>query len=476
MDDRRQSIRRRLESRSSRVWALLAGLAAALCLAACQPPPPNVLLISLDTVRRDHLSCYGYPRPTTPHIDAVAETGLLFTRAVAVSNWTLPTHASMLTGLYPRSHGAHYVKAGEESAVSEVSMAELAPSCRTLAEILDDAGYRTGAIVANSYFLQPKLGLNQGFHHYDFRQAGPPIYYRRAEEITDAALLWLAEQPSPFFLFLNYMDAHAPYLPPPPYDRRFASLPDHDGMQRRFGSWKAFNERTARVNQSGEPLSAEEAAFFRDQYDGELAYADAQVGRLLAWLRDRDRYGETLIVVTSDHGEAFGEHGVAGHGVTLYEHQLAIPLIVKPPFGQTAERIDSRVSQVDIFPTVLAMLGLAIPETTQGASLLDRRPRDRFAQKCSKRDGRWSLVVYRDAMKYLTREGASRSQVELYDLGRDPMEFDDLSDADASAREAFEDSLRRWLARTRPVPRADPSEVGFSESEKEALRALGYVD
>ena len=474
MDPRPPSVGRRSQTRVGH--ALLIGLAVSGLLGGCQPPPPNVLLISLDTTRRDHLSCYGYSRSTTPNLDALAERGLLFEHAVAVSSWTLPAHASMLTGLYPRTHGAHFMAEGEESAVPEFSLGAMAPSCLTLAEILDDAGFRTGAIVANSYFLQPKLGLNQGFHHYDFEQAGAPLFYRPAEEITDAALEWLAHQSSPFFLFLNYMDPHAPYLPPAPHDRRFASLPDHESMRQRFGSWKAYVERTARVKRGAEPLSAREASFFRDQYDGELAYVDAQVGRLFDGLRARGRFDDTLIVVTSDHGEAFGEHGVAGHGVTLYEHQLAIPLIVKPPGSDVAERVDSRVSQVDIMPTVLAILDMEIPAATQGTSVFDRRPRDRFVEKRSKKTGLWDVAVYRDAMKLLTREDESDPRVELYDLDRDPEEIDDLSVADASTRQALEDSLRRWRTRIRPLARGSKPEVGFSESEQEALRALGYVD
>ena len=413
--------------RFARAWVLLAGLAGATCLGGCGPPPPNVLLISLDTTRRDHLSCYGYERPTTPNIDALANEGLLFTRAAAVSSWTLPTHVSMLTGLYPRTHGAHFMAQDEESAVPEFSLGAMTPSCRTLAEVLDVAGFNTGAIVSNSYFLQPKLGLNRGFHHYDFTQAGEPLFYRPAEEITDAAVDWLGKQANPFFLFLNYMDPHAPYLPPEPYDRRFASFPEQGELRRSFADWKAYTERTAQVKQGGKPLSEREAAYFRDQYDGELAYLDAEVGRLLDWLRDQDRFDDTLIVVTSDHGEAFGEHGVAGHGVTLYEHQLAIPLIVKPPGSANAERIDVRVSQVDIFPTVLEILGMEVPGDIQGASVLERHDRERFVEKRSKKTGQWEFAIYRDAKKvYFKRPKGGGSEVELYDLSLDPAEVDIL--------------------------------------------------
>ena len=287
------------------------------------PAAPNLVLVVLDTVRADHLAPYGYARVTTPHLDAFArDEATRFTQARSSSSWTLPSHASLFTGLLPSEHGAAYPGETAHPLRGEVV---------TLAERLRAAGYETAAVVANTLFIVPRLGMDQGFGHFDDRRGSfvgdylalPQLAglrlavghtpYRSAREITEAALQWLdARSPSegrlaarPFFLMLNYMDAHRPYLPPSPFD-------------------KAFSDEVP------EYALKPERKLHLLLYDRELMHLDSQLARLLERLRERGLFENTVVVVTADHGEAFGEHGRYGHSGTLFEELVHVPLYVKP--------------------------------------------------------------------------------------------------------------------------------------------------
>ncbi|MFW6125152.1 MAG: sulfatase, partial [Pirellulales bacterium] len=295
-------------------WTVLAALAASAVGAAVaiavvsigDERPPNVLLITLDTARKDHLSCYGYARPTTPNIDAVAGESLVYHAAVAASNWTLPSHASMLTGLFPPTHGAHFVGRDQPHVPHTEPAARMASQCKTLAEVLQEADYRTVAVVAQFWWLGAHYELDQGFDYYDHRAGAPPLHYRRADQITDLAIEWLEQDDGrPFFLFLNYMDPHHPYVPPPPFDRRFQTASSIQSMP---PSWEYFDQLQVQLLQQRRPWPAETTEFLVNAYDGEIAYMDQHVGRLFDWLRSNDYYDSTMIVITSDHGEQFGEH------------------------------------------------------------------------------------------------------------------------------------------------------------------------
>ena len=270
--------------------------AAAWLLAACQGSPdtslathekPNLVLISIDTCRADHLSCYGYERPTTPNIDAVASEGALFERATAAVPLTLPSHSTMLTGTLPPYHG---VRDNEGYVLSEAN--------ETLAEILKARGYKTAAAVG-SFVLDARFGLAQGFDTYDDRMdAGPATPFsgaeRRGEEVSRSAVQWLeANREEPFFLFLHYFDPHWDYRPPPPFDEIYADEP----------------------------------------YAGEVAYVDHCIGTVLDKLKSLGLYDTALIAIVGDHGESLGQHGEPGHGFFVYESSLRTPFIVRPPGG-----------------------------------------------------------------------------------------------------------------------------------------------
>lgn len=325
---------------------------------------PNIVLISLDTVRADHLTPYGYPRATTPHLSKLAEGGILFENAISPTSWTLPSHASMLTGLLPHQHGAN-------------NFTPLSTGPRTLAEILKSYGYETASFNANGYGLAG-WGMKQGFEVYDdnsdlirhnlasmligrvavwplyLRLAQPDYYFRReARELNGEVLHWFQHRSNrPYFLFLNYFDAHDPYLAPSPYDKRFGTV-----------SFKATRRVTfAKGFPLDPPLAPEENQSLVDGYDNSLAFLDDQVDELLHTLAASPGWANTMVIVTSDHGEAFDDHGQYLHGRTLYREQLHVPLIFAGPGIPAGQRISHLVRTRELFGTVLDLaLGDSLP-------------------------------------------------------------------------------------------------------------------
>lgn len=348
----------RIRSRPSRLF----GAAVVLALMGCtEAPSTSVVLITLDSTRVDHLSCYGYERETTPNLDAFAERAVRYRRAWSTSSWTLPAHASLFTGLYPSRHGAHYSDEGAAvlGQVLDLPLAQYVragklPATRTtLAEILSAHGLHTAAFVAGPW-LNRVFGLLQGF---DFKDDDVDLFGGRpAEEITDRALDWLAELPAsePYFLFVNYFDPHAPYEPihehPDLPNAQKPFQPDYDSLMR------------------GESLlSQSERKILRDRYDAEIREMDRQLGRLLDAVLVREIDRQTLVIVTADHGEALGEEGRFGHGFWLTEDLIRIPLVVRYPDERGAGTWDDQPIQlVDVLPLVAAELGLALPAEVEG--------------------------------------------------------------------------------------------------------------
>lgn len=326
---------------------------------------PNIVLITLDTVRADHLSAYGYSRPTTPHIDRLAAQGVLFEDAVAASSWTLPSLASIFTGLLPHQGGAN--------AFRPVNLA-----WETLAEVLDEHGYTTAGFNANYFYGESGWGLAQGFRVYDDdatslrynlsrtligRVLVQPVYQaaerydvfcrRNAQELNADVFSWLRDPSSrPYFLFINYYDAHGPYLAPTPYDRRFGRPTEFTGHQSGLSG----------ESHPAKPLSARERSSLIDGYDDCLSYLDTQVGELLRTLQSSPGWKNTIVILTSDHGEAFGEHGAYHHGCDLHEEEIHVPLIFAGRGVPAGVRVASTVETRRLFATVLDLaLGAAVP-------------------------------------------------------------------------------------------------------------------
>ena len=440
---------------------------------------PSVILIMVDTLRADHLSCYGYDAIQTPAIDALAADGTRFAHAYSQASWTRPSVATILTSLYPSSHKA-------------VHKSDILPDAvTTLPEVLQAAGYHTVGF-ANNINIAPLFNFQQGFDDYVFlepafffgatesasqltlynqlrlirerylsRVKHVENYYQPAEVVTDRALAWAGEQAAgsqPFFLFLHYMDPHDPYFTHP---------------------WNG--EALARVADPNPPPSL--AARYRRAYDGEITYLDAQLGRLFAGLKAQGVYDTTLIVLTADHGEEFCEHGGWWHGQTLYDEQLTVPLIAKAPRGGPAGVVgEAMVGSVDIAPTIIVAAGTAPPDTMVGRPLSlagdGAAPRDHsFAE--SDLEGN-VLQAYRsvDGWKLIeANPGNPRGlpSQQLFEVARDPREQHDLATSDP--RQAA--TLAALLATVEN--RALAAAVGGSETTavdkatEERLRMLGYV-
>jgi arylsulfatase A-like enzyme len=418
-------------------------------LVTAVPPAgtPDVILVSLDTTRADHLSTYGYERETSPNLTAFAADALRFTQARSTSGWTLPGHASMFTGVYPSRHGARLAGAwlAGQSVDGRRRVAHpLSPDAVTLAEALRDRGYQTAAFVANFSYLYRDFGVAQGFGVYDdapglllrvrphaarLAQHVVPGFclkpYRSAPEINAAALAWLDRAPAgrPVFLFLNYMEPHQPWLAPAPHDRWSRELPEAGRLVRK-------NLYTHAVRD----VSHAERAFITANYDGQVAAMDAALGELLGALGARGRYENALVVVTADHGELLGEHGQMGHiGRMLYEGLLHVPLVVKFPAAARARGTsDTPVQLVDVLPTVLAAAGAPLPRGVQGealphvthASLAEEEINPFLVAHYGEAYDRAVRVAYDGPYKLMT---TSRGEQMLFDLARDPGENTDIA-------------------------------------------------
>lgn len=308
-------------------------------------PIQKIILISLDTLRPDHLGVYGYPRETSPRIDELAQQGFVFDRALASAPNTPPSQMSMMTSLYPGRHG--FTGEGDK----------LAPGLETLAQRLQAAGLRTAGFVDGGY-LHEAFGFGRGFDTYSDEGGG-------LAKILPRALRWLdAHGEEPFFLFLHSYDIHAPYISPPPYGGMFHEQPYAGGLVPTV-------EQMDALFFSGTQLAAAEMQHLVDSYDEGIRYTDTEIGRLLDRLEERGRLEDTLVILTSDHGEEFGEHGSVIHWQLYFQPNLRVPLIVRPPGGLAGPlRLADQAELIDILPTLLDLAGTAPLRAAQGRSLV----------------------------------------------------------------------------------------------------------
>jgi arylsulfatase A-like enzyme len=440
-------------------------LALVLACTGEAPPParsvgPDILLVTIDTLRADHLGCYGYFRDTSPNIDALAAESLVFERAYAPLATTLPSHTSLFTGVYPLEHGVlANIKHGGMLFVP-------APGLRTLAQGLGELGYRSAGIVSAAS-VGRATGIDSGFEHYSEPEGHSRIAGETVAEVRD----WLKtlREGESFFLWVHFWDPHLPYRAPEEFRDRFTS----DDALREMLVERGVEERL--------PMFLERA----NRYDEEILYVDDQLGRLLELLRSRGRYQDTLIVLAGDHGESLGEHGEAGHGC-VHEGQLRVPLLMRLP-GVPPARLDTPVSLVDLLPTLLGrvpeleLAGLA--EQASGTDRLSAPEEDPliFAQRTQRdRKGIHSfryVLIQRDWKLEHVPEGEDL----LYDLRNDPQESRNLAaDRPEKVREMREElsaRLHRQLARGQELRGGAPEEERIADPEHlERLRALGYVD
>jgi len=388
----------------------------------------NVLLISIDTLRADWLSCYGSQHLKTPNIDGLAERGVLFSRAFANTSTTLPSHTNILLGVTPPYHGVH-----------DNSSFVVREEFLTLAEHLKGFGYSTGAFVG-AFALDSRFGLDQGFDAYDDefedkRIKKPSTVERKAEKVIERTLGWLKKQENPWFLFVHCWDPHGPYEPPEPFLTQYKEHP----------------------------------------YTGEVAYVDFMLGRLFSYLEENNLFKETLVIFTGDHGESLGQHGEETHGFFAYNTTIWIPLIVVSP-GLEKRRVEHYVSHIDIFPMVCEILNLEKPPFLQGVSLVPAL----MGKKASK-----NPIYFESLHPYYSKGWAPlrgyisnkekyiQSPIpEFYDLTED---FDELKNlAEKRTLGKHEKELEKIINQmTSPDNRR--AEKRLDEESLEKLRSLGYV-
>jgi arylsulfatase A-like enzyme len=475
------------------------GLSAlGLSALACAPsaPPRGVVVVVVDTLRADHLGAYGYPRPTSPRIDAFAADAVRFADATSPAPWTLPSLATLMTSLYPSVHGAHspsdlkdmtwYFQPREFRA-----FAALHDSRITLAEILRDAGFSTWGAVQGSY-PTGAFGMSQGFETYR-ENATPGIRF----DIEDA-FAWLdAERPERFLVYLHAMEVHAPYTPIEIRRGAHRKL-DPEAMayyraavaeeRLRFLQWDfdpgyagpADGSRSyLRASASrGTRLRARDVRHLVALYDRGIAYVDHWVGALIEGLRQRGLYDETIVVLTSDHGEEFFEHGRLEHSFSYYEEMLKVPLILRVPGEGQGVVVEETVGLVDVLPSLLDWLEVSEPDGLQGRSLrslLVEAPASgaEYVGEASFRKG--DLALRGPGWKYIRSGGG---QEELYDLVADPSEATNLCAQQSSDCAQHRSRLAERVAenRSRADLLAEPEPARIDATTLQQLEALGYVD
>jgi len=411
---------------------LLVAVALPSCSGLIDPPIRNVILISIDTCRADYLSCYGYPRKTTPNIDAIADKATLFENVISPVPVTLPSHCSMMTGTIPPHHGVH-----------DNNNYWLNRSNVTLAEVLADNGFATAAFVS-AFVLDSQFALDQGFDtyydHFDLQLDGLEASERRADQTTRLALDWLDNhKDDKFFLFVHYYDPHTDYEPPEPFASKFSD----------------------------------------NLYAGEIAYTDHYIARVIEKLKSLAIFDSSLIIITSDHGEMLGDHGEDEHGYFIYQSALKVPLIFKLPGCHKPQRIKDPVGLVDIAPTVCSLLGIDPPGPLHGRDLsvylrndsISPRQRYIYAESLypTKYGGNSLLAVLGDRYKYI-----QTTRPELYDLELDPEESNNLILLRPDLARMLREQLKQTLEENIRELKSDAMPVPDEETIKR-LESLGYV-
>jgi arylsulfatase A-like enzyme len=449
-------------------WVLAAALLLAHARAGAAEPhgcdSPAVILIVVDTLRADHLGTYGAARFTSPELDAYARRGAVFEHAYAPSPWTLPTVASVFTGLLASQHGAGSLLTVDR----KVLFARLGDGPTTLGEHLRGFGYPTHAVAGNPN-LHPRFGVSRGFDTYDYR-AGGMDHIRRADAVVEASIAWIkARRGAPFFLFIHLFDPHMNYDPPEPTRGRFTGgLP--------AGRLALPFAESSRVRAGRLWLSGDEQAFVRAAYDEEIAFVDLQLGRLFTALRNDGVLDRSLVIFTADHGEEFWDHNGFEHGHTLYDELLRVPLIVWGP-GVRPARIDTPVSLVDIAPTILDALAAPPIADAAGVSLwplltggAEPPPRILFADHIRYGPERAAVVRWPHKAVIDLDTGAR----QLFDLEQDPGERVNIAAKEPATMSALAAEIsERVIAReAQPAPEA----VTLDSATRQRLQELGYLE
>ncbi len=456
-------IRRTHYSANAMTKTITVAALAVLLLASCggdssqageKPAGPSVLLVLVDTFRADHAGCYGYGRPTTPTLDSLAASGTRFAAFQSQSPWTLPAMTSLLTGLAVREHGAG--RRGHDFHGVDTDIPYLP-------HILNDRGYVTGAFF-NVVYMDADFGFHRGFDHFDCQGFTSRLSLRRADETVDECMAWLDSLPEgrPFMAALHFYDPHISYNPPPPYDTLFTD-PDYEGP---YGpEWGEVTQLMA-VNRGDSIIPSAGLQNLIGLYDGELAFTDAHLGRLLAYLRERGLAESTVVVVTADHGEEFADHGGVEHGHTLYQELLAVPMVIAGPGIPGGRVVEETAAGIDLLPTVLRLLEIEVPGVCGGSDLLAALPADRAVSSSGTLWAEGSLAACVVAGEKVIWN-ADTDSATGYDLVSDPAELVPLEPDSALLSHVMD----YWA--TPPV--GDPPPVDYEAAVDRTLRDLGYI-
>jgi arylsulfatase A-like enzyme len=452
----------------------LAAVAQEDCSAARSPGDerPNIVLVSIDSLRHDHLGCYGYPKPTSPAIDALASRGVIFETAVSTTSWTLPAHAALFTGLYDSTHGV----------ISEEF--KLGRDMPTLAGSLRDEGYATAGFFSGPY-LHQSFGLSRGFEDWHNCMSAPPPGTTQAEldtslyashvditgpKLTAGVAEWLAHAPAqPFFLFMHLWDVHYDYLPPPEYVAMFD--PGYQGK---------LDARNFEFNPAIAPsMPKRDLEHLIALYDGEIRFTDRMLGSIVQMLEQRGLMKNTILVITADHGEEFFEHGLKGHQGSLYDEVVRIPLIVSWPGRLPAGvAVEDQVRIIDVMPTLLSLAGVDRLPFTQGRDLSPLLRGEKLPPAPALCE---LLIPGIDLRALRTQTGKVISSPRLgrtggFDLVRDPRELHPLSPETPWVRAGkaeLEQTTREALDAGKRLVRAPV--IGLDPDLEKRLRALGYA-
>jgi arylsulfatase A-like enzyme len=442
---------------------------------------PNIVWLSVESVRADHVGCYGYERDTTPNLDKLAAEATVFEHADSVTSWTLTSHTSMFTGLYP---SAHRVIGPKD---------KLADSYTTIAEVLRDAGYQTAAVVSGPY-LSKAHNLQQGFEYVDdspiqhIKGASADVTNPDLEKALFKYLKAQRDPDRPFMLFAYYWDPHSEYIPPPPYDTMF--VPPGAQPIKTVLYMPAF--------QLGRHINQPQLDWLIAQYDGEIRCTDDYIGRFFDLLREFDLWENTMVIVTADHGEEFYEHGRNAHKNTLHVESVHVPLIIKWPGNREPTRDARQVSLVDLFPTVLEVAGQTTSVPHNGSSLraepnpnratflelqtlwsyTNKRTKEKWLER-----KRWS-AIRRGTYKLIhvvpqeDRAGVALDpHWALYDCASDPREQHPITTDRPEVTGELQAALSEWQAAMTLLARtwAPGGSARLTPEEEQRLRGLGYI-
>ncbi|MFC1752247.1 sulfatase [Thermoproteota archaeon] len=422
------------------------------------PKGPNIILISVDTLRADHLGCYGYHRNTSPNIDKFAGDGITFRNAISLASWTFPAMSGLLTSQYPTVLGSNDPK--WRTKIDERFL--------FLAECLKNSNYLTYAIVGNSSF-GADVNVDQGFSVYNSDIAGKELHKSvSSHKVTDQAISFLENyKDTPFFLFLFYFDPHFNYF----LHEEYNYFPNYAGPLKSNESIVVPMNKDETKRKS---LTKEDIGFLVSCYDSEINYTDKHIGRLLKELKRLGVYDNSVIILVGDHGEEFMERGFLGHDTSLYQELIHVPLIIKLPYqNKKGTFVDSYISTINIMPSLLDLLEFEIPSDLEGEAIDFNRPNDVVEANIFSISPTKCIISKQKKLIFSKKE-----PLKLYDLQNDPFEMHDLSDKMPEETKKFEEILNNWFIRVKNKKVSmglKKKTVEYREEKKKELKALGYL-